>query len=154
MAMKQSAGLLLYRHQEGNLEVLLVHPSGPFWKNKDAGAWSIPKGEFTADEDGLAAAIRETKEETGQLFNGNFTPLLPITLKSGKTIYAWALEADFDTATLTSNSFSLEWPPKSGKIIAVPEVDRAAWCSVSEAKEKINNAQWALVEQLTKLYEL
>ena len=149
--MKQSAGLLLYRHNKGNLEVLLVHPGGPFWKNKDAGAWSIPKGEFTSDEDGLAAAIRETREETGQLFAGQFIPLQPIKQKNGKTVYAWALEADFDTAKLVSNTFLLEWPPKSGKKIEVPEVDRAAWCTISEAKEKINTAQWELVEQLIQL---
>lgn len=149
--MKQSAGLLLYRYKGDILEVLLVHPGGPFWKNKEAGAWSIPKGEFDANEDGLAAAIRETYEETGQLFEGDFTPLLPIKQKNGKVVYAWALKADFDTAILTSNTFPLEWPPKSGKTILVPEVDRAAWCSLNDAKEKINPAQWALIEQLVQL---
>jgi len=149
--MKQSAGLLLYRRRNDRLQVLLVHPGGPFWKKKDAGAWSIPKGEFDADEDGLAAAIRETREETGSLFTGNFIPLSPIKQKNGKTVYAWVLETDFDTATLVSNTFPLEWPPKSGKTIDVPEVDRAGWFNLNEAKEKINSAQWALIEQLVKL---
>lgn len=151
--MKQSAGLLLYRYSNQMLEVLLVHPGGPFWKNKEAGAWSVPKGEFDATEDGLAAAIREAKEETGCLFSGNFRPLSPIKQKNGKTVYAWALQADFDTATLTSNTFPLEWPPKSGKIIEVPEVDRAEWFNSEEAKEKINSAQRALIEQLVKWCE-
>ena len=149
--MKQSAGLLLYRRNHGVPEVLLVHPGGPFWKHRDAGAWSIPKGEFDANEDGLAAAIRETQEETGFLFSGEFKPLSPVRQKNGKTVYAWALEADFDTATLTSNCFLLEWPPKSGKTIPVPEVDRAAWFNLSDAKEKINSAQWALIEQVAEL---
>ena len=149
--MKRSAGLLIYRRLKGTLEVLLVHPGGPFWKNKEAGAWSIPKGEFDENEDGLAAAIRETQEETGCLFEGKFIALLPITQKNRKTVYAWALEADFDTTTLISNTFPLEWPPKSGKFIIVPEVDRAAWFNVKDAKEKINGAQWALVEQLVQL---
>ncbi len=149
--MKQSAGLLLYRYSNDILEILLVHPGGPFWKNKDSGAWSIPKGEFNANEDGLAAAIREAKEETGKLFTGNFVPLFPIKQKNGKTVYAWAAETDFDTATFTSNTFSLEWPPKSGKTIDVPEVDRAEWFNLTNAKEKINSAQWALIEQLVKL---
>lgn len=152
--MKQSAGLLLYRQHLGHLEVLLVHPGGPFWKGKDAGAWSIPKGEFNLTEDGLAAAIRETKEETGRLFSGNFIPLLPIKQKNGKTVYAWVLETDFETATLTSNIFLMEWPPKSGKMVEIPEVDRAAWCNLSDTKEKINVAQWGLVAQLVKLLKL
>lgn len=150
--MKQSAGLLLYRRGQDELEVLLVHPGGPFWKGKDAGAWSIPKGEFDADEDGLAAAIRETREETGCTFEGKFIPLSPVKQKNGKIVYAWVLEADFDTSTLTSNTFLLEWPPRSAKIIEVPEVDRAVWCNLSEAKVKVNNAQWALIEQLVQLY--
>ena len=149
--MKQSAGLLLYRRQHNELQVLLVHPGGPFWKNKDAGAWSVPKGEFGPEEEGLAAAIRETKEETGHLFAGSFIPLQPVKLKSGKTVHAWALETDFDTATLNSNTFLFQWPPRSGKMIEIPEVDRAQWCSLVEAKEKINPAQWNLIEQLIAL---
>ena len=149
--MKQSAGLLLYRRQQNALEVLLVHPGGPFWKKKDAGAWSIPKGEFGPEEDGLAAAVRETKEETGHLFEGKFILLQPVTLKSGKMVYAWALEADFDTKELISNTFLFQWPPQSGKMIEIPEVDRAEWFSPAQAKEKINPAQWNLIEQLQQL---
>ena len=149
--MKQSAGLLLYRRQENELQILLVHPGGPFWKNKDAGAWGIPKGELGPEEDGLAAAIRETQEETGHLFEGHFIPLQPVKLKSGKTVYAWALETDFDPATLISNTFRFQWPPKSGKMIDISEVDKAAWLTPEEAKEKINPAQWNLIEQLQDL---
>jgi predicted NUDIX family NTP pyrophosphohydrolase len=146
--MKQSAGLLLYRYKENQLQVLLVHPGGPFWKNKDAGAWSIPKGEFATDEDGLTAAIRETKEETGQLFTGKFVALQPVKQRNGKVVHAWALESDFDTGTLVSNTFLFQWPPRSGKMIEIPEVDRAEWLTPEEAKEKIILAQWNLIEQL------
>lgn len=146
--MKQSAGLLIYRYQKEQLQVLLVHPGGPFWKNKNAGAWSIPKGEYNENEEGLHAAIRETKEETGYQFSGNFIPLKPIKLKSGKVVHAWALESDFDTTTLSSNFFPFQWPPRSGKMIDIPEVDRAEWFTTEQAKDKINPAQWNLIEQL------
>jgi predicted NUDIX family NTP pyrophosphohydrolase len=148
MAKKQSAGLLLYRFRGDNLEVLLIHPGGPFWKNKDAGAWSVPKGEFEDDEDALAAAKRETQEELGQSFTGKFTALEPVKLKTGKVVYAWALEGDFDPEKLVSNTFEMEWPPRSGKKIMVPEADKAAWFSPKEAKEKINAAQVNFIEQL------
>ena len=149
--MKQSAGLLLFRRQLAALQVLLVHPGGPFWKNKEVGAWSIPKGEFGPEEDSLAAAIRETKEETGHLFKGEFVSLQPVKLKSGKVVYAWAIEADFDTDQLISNTFMFQWPPRSGKMIEIPEVDKAQWFSPDQAKEKINPAQWNLIEQLQEL---
>jgi predicted NUDIX family NTP pyrophosphohydrolase len=148
MAKKQSAGLLLYRFRGDNLEVLLIHPGGPFWKNKDAGAWSVPKGEFEDDEDALAAAKRETQEELGRAFTGKFTALEPVKLKTGKIAYAWALEADFDPEKLVSNIFEMEWPPRSGKKIMVPEADKAAWLSPKEAKEKINAAQVNFIDQL------
>lgn len=153
MAKKQSAGLLLYRFRAHNLEVLLVHPGGPFWKNKDAGAWSVPKGEFTDNEDPLAAAKRETEEELGRSFTGKFTALEPVKLKTGKIVYAWALEADFDPETLVSNTFEMEWPPRSGKKIMVPEVDKVAWLTPEEAREKVNPAQVSFIDQLLLILE-
>ena len=148
---KQSAGLLVYRFRGKEIEVFLVHPGGPFWKNKDNGAWSIPKGEFSEDEDPLAAAIREMEEETGYHAKGNFIPLTPVTQKSGKRVLAWAVEGDPDPGHITSNTFETEWPPRSGKKQAFPEVDRAAWFSPAEAKEKINPAQVAFINELLTL---
>ncbi len=145
---KQSAGILLYRIVNHNLEVLLAHPGGPFFKNKDAGVWSIPKGEFTDDEDALTAAKREFLEETGQQVNGVFIPLEPVLLKSGKIVFAWAVEGDLDHAFVTSNFFEMEWPPKSGNQQSFPEIDRAAWLDVETAKVKINAAQVSFIEQL------
>lgn len=146
--MKTSAGILLYRFNKKNVEVFLVHPGGPFWKNKDEGAWSIPKGEYTEDEEPLKAAIREFKEETGISVEGDFIPLKPVKLKSGKLVKAWALEKDIDATVIKSNTFLLEWPPKSGKKIEVPEIDRAGWFAIQEAKEKINTGQLPLLEEL------
>jgi predicted NUDIX family NTP pyrophosphohydrolase len=146
--MKQSAGILLYRKNKKQWEVLLVHPGGPFFKNKDDGAWSVPKGEFTDDENALDAAIREFEEETGFSCNGDFIALAPVKLKSGKTVYAWALEKDIDAAIIKSNDFEMEWPPKSGKRQRFPEVDRAAWFSPAEAKQKINASQVAFIDEL------
>src|SRR5580765_7437459 len=123
---KQSAGLLVYRQPLGHLEVLLVHPGGPFWKNKDAGAWTIPKGELLANEDPLQAALRECHEELGFEPTGKFIPLNPVQQKAGKIIHAWAVFADWDPSQLRSNSFPLEWPPRSGKVQEFPEVDHAA----------------------------
>src|SRR5262245_55231381 len=134
--MKTSAGILLYRKRK-NPEVFLVHPGGPFWKNKDEGAWSIPKGEYSEDEDPLAAAIREFQEETGVTVGGDFVPLTPVKLKSGKWVKAWALEGDLDPSAVKSNTFLLEWPPRSGKKIEVPEIDNAKWFTILEAKSKI-----------------
>src|ERR1700749_2222370 len=118
---KQSAGILLYRQASKQTEVFLVHPGGPFWMNKDAGAWSIPKGEFT-DEDPLAAARREFEEETGFSVDGKFIALPPLKQKSGKLVMAWALQKNIDASKIKSNEFEMEWPPRSGKLITIPEV--------------------------------
>ena len=146
--MKTSAGILLYRFNKKKLEVFLVHPGGPFWKNKDEGAWSIPKGELDENEDALKAAMREFKEETGISVSGDFIPLNTVKLKSGKLVQAWALEKDIDAAIIKSNTFLLEWPPKSGKKIDVPEIDKAEWFTIPEAKKKINTGQLPLLEEL------
>lgn len=154
MSKKQSAGLLVYKKSKDKLEVFLVHPGGPFWKNKDAGAWSIPKGEFENDEMPLTAAIREFKEETGKIIQGKFIELNPIEQKSGKKVYAWAIEESIDTGNFVSNTFEMEWPPHSGKIQSFPEVDKCAWFLIGDAKEKINVAQVDFLTQLeNKLME-
>ena len=147
----QSAGVLLYRERDGRLEVLLVHPGGPFWAKKDDGSWSIPKGEFIEGEDPEAAALREFAEETGQVLEGETTPLRPVRQAGGKTVHAFAVRADFDPATLVSNTFALEWPPKSGRRQEFPEVDQAEWFAIGEAKTKINAAQADLLSQLERL---
>jgi predicted NUDIX family NTP pyrophosphohydrolase len=146
--MRTSAGILLYRKKNNFIEVFLVHPGGPFWKNKDKGAWSIPKGEFTKDEDPLTVAKREFNEETGQAVAGDFVELTPIKQKGGKMVYAWAVEGDADAEQIVSNAFKQEWPYKSGKWITIPEVDKAGWFGVEEAKEKMNPAQLDLIEEL------
>ena len=148
---KKSAGLLLYREGAEGLEVLLVHPGGPFWARKDDGAWSIPKGEFEDTEDPLIAAKREFEEETGTPPDGEFIPLQPLKQAGGKLVYAWALCADFDTASLRSNTFSMEWPSRSGRRPEFPEVDRAAWFSLDEARRKILKGQAAFLDQLLRL---
>lgn len=148
--MKQSAGILLFRKRSKQVEVLLAHPGGPFWKNKDAGAWSIPKGEYDDEEDPLSAAIREFKEETGLNMDGAFLELSPIRQRSGKIVKAWALEADPDISQFKSNSFHLEWPPKSGKEIEVPEIDQLKWFSMEEAMRKILPAQLPLLHELVE----
>jgi predicted NUDIX family NTP pyrophosphohydrolase len=148
---KQSAGILVYRIINKKPEVFLVHPGGPFWKNKDAAAWSIPKGEFDADESALDAAKREFEEETGILLKGKFIELRPVKQKSGKTVYAWAYEGDIDASTIRSNSFEIEWPPKSGKKTSFPEIDKAGWFDIKTGKEKINAYQVNLLEQLAHL---
>jgi predicted NUDIX family NTP pyrophosphohydrolase len=147
-AKKQSAGLLVYRLVKKKPEVFLVHPGGPFWKNKDAAAWSIPKGEFEDDEPALKAAQREFEEETGIKPTGKFIELQPVKQKSGKTVYTWALEADIDPSIIKSNLFEMEWPPKSGKKASFPEIDRADWFDMATGKEKINAYQVPLLEQL------
>ncbi|SDD92903.1 Predicted NTP pyrophosphohydrolase, NUDIX family [Mucilaginibacter pineti] len=147
---KQSAGILLYRKVNKVLQVFLVHPGGPFWKNKDDGAWSVPKGEYEDDEDPLTAAKREFYEETVQYIDGDFTRLSPVKLKSGKTIQAWAVEGDIDHENIKSNLFEMEWPPKSGKKQSFAEVDRGGWFTVDEAKIKLNVAQVGFVEELVE----
>jgi predicted NUDIX family NTP pyrophosphohydrolase len=148
---KQSAGILLYRNKGGRLQFFLVHPGGPFYRSKDEGAWSIPKGEFLDDEDSLAAAKREFLEETGQTIDGDFINLQPVRLKSGKIIYAWAIEGDIDHEVITSNLFEIEWPPRSGKMQSFPEVDRANWFEADEAKIKLNATQVDLIEELVNI---
>jgi predicted NUDIX family NTP pyrophosphohydrolase len=147
---KSSAGLVLYRVRDGALEVLLVHPGGPFWARKDSGAWTIPKGEVEPEEDQLTAARREFEEELGFSPSGEFVSLGTITQKAGKIVQAWALEGDCDPKGIKSNSFVIEWPLHSGKKQSFPEVDRAAFFGMEEAKRKINPAQ---VELLSRLQE-
>ncbi len=143
-----SAGLLLYRRSGTHIEVLLVHPGGPFWARKDLGAWSIPKGEFDPSEHPLEAAKREFAEETGTAIEGRFLPLAPVRQAGGKTVHAWAVEGRFDPGTLRSNTFSLEWPRGSGQMRQFPEVDHAAWFPLEEARKKILEAQAPLLDQL------
>jgi predicted NUDIX family NTP pyrophosphohydrolase len=144
--MRKSAGILLFRKRCEQMEFFLVHPGGPFWKGKEKGAWSIPKGEFT-DEEPLKAALREFEEETGIALKGDLKPLTPVKLKSGKIIYAWALEGDADAEKIRSNYFDLEWPPRSGKRISVPEVDKAGWFATDVAMELLNPYQAAFVQE-------
>ena len=151
---KQSAGVLLFRERLGHLEVLLVHPGGPFWARRDAGAWSIPKGELDPGEDPGTAAFRELKEETGWAPAGEALALNPVRQAGGKQVYAWALEASLDEETLKSNTFSMEWPPKSGNQQEFPEVDRAEWFDLDVARVKILPGQLALLEDLERKLRL
>lgn len=145
---KRSAGILMFRRRDSGIEVLLVHPGGPFWKNKDAGAWSIPKGEHGEADDPLEAVKREFKEETGIPVRGEFVALDEIKQPSGKLIRAWALEGDCNAATIRSNTFSMEWPPKSGRMQEFPEVDRAEWFSMDEARKRIVKGQSGFLDRL------
>jgi predicted NUDIX family NTP pyrophosphohydrolase len=148
-ARRNSAGILLYRRDDAATEVLLVHPGGPFWARKDAGAWSIPKGELDEGEDPRACALREFAEETGtRLPDGALDELGSVKLKGGKVVVAFAVEGDLDPATIASNTFELEWPPRSGRVQAFPEIDRAAWFGLDAAREKLNPAQAAFVDRL------
>jgi predicted NUDIX family NTP pyrophosphohydrolase len=146
---KRSAGILLYRRAGDGLEVLLVHPGGPFWAVKDAGVWSIPKGEHDDGEDALAAALREFHEETGTaLVPGALTDLGTVKQRAGKVVQAWAAEGDLDADAVRSNAFTMEWPPRSGRMREFPEVDRAAWFGIEEARERVNPAQAAFLDRL------
>jgi len=147
---KRSAGILLYKHAGTDPRVLLVHPGGPFWAKKDAGAWSIPKGEYSEPEEALATAKREFAEETGASVEGTFLPLGDVKQKGGKLVSAWALEGDFDPARLICNQFEMEWPPRSGRKQSFPEVDRARWFSPEEAQQKILPAQSEFIARLLR----
>lgn len=148
---KQGAGLLVYRRHDGRLQVLLAHPGGPFFQNKDAGVWTIPKGEPDPDEDLLNAACREFQEETSIEPTGPFTPLTSVKQKGGKVVHAWAFEGDCDASVLVSNTFTMEWPPKSGRQMEFPEMDKAVFFDLDVAKSKINPAQVGLLEELENL---
>jgi predicted NUDIX family NTP pyrophosphohydrolase len=147
-----SAGLLMYRHASGEVQYFLVHPGGPFYTKKDVGVWTIPKGLAEKDEDLLTAAKREFEEETGIVPEGEFTPLGTVKLKTGKVVHAWAFEGNWNEADgISSNTFEMEWPPRSRKRIAVPEADRASWFSYPEVKQKIHEAQIPFIERLREL---
>jgi len=145
---KRSAGMLMYRRTDARLEVLLVHPGGPFWAKKDLGAWSLPKGEYAAGEEPLAVAMREFEEETGTRPGGDFLPLGESVQPGRKIVTAWAVEGDFDVGALKSNLFEMEWPPKSGRKTSFPEVDRAEWFSIEDARKKILRGQGAFLDRL------
>ncbi len=149
---KHSAGILLYRFRENRLEVLLIHPGGPYWKNRDLGAWMIPKGQIEEGEETLEAALREFKEETSFTLSEE-NPFLPLTyarLSSGKKVFAFACEGDIDASKVKSIEFEMEWPPKSGKIASFPEVDRAAWFTMEEAYQKILKSLSGLLDELVE----
>ena len=147
---KLSAGLLMFRRRGDTLEVLLVHPGGPFWAKKDLGAWSIPKGEYTEGEDALAAARREFEEETGFAATGEFLQLTDLRQPGGKIVSAWAFEGDCDPSLARSNTFSMEWPPGSGKTREFPEVDRAAWFTIETARLKLLKGQKGFLGELAE----
>ena len=148
---KMSAGILMFRLVEGQLQVLLAHPGGPFWAKKDWNAWSIPKGEFGEEEEPLEAALREVEEETGIILSGDFIELEPVNTKAGKKIFAWALATDVDLSVFQSNHFEMEWPPRSGKRQSFPEIDRIAWFEITEAEKRILESQVPLLAQLKDL---
>jgi predicted NUDIX family NTP pyrophosphohydrolase len=145
---KRSAGLLVYKVETGEVRVFLVHPGGPFWRNKDLGAWTIPKGEIAGGEDALAAACREFREETGQDIAGEFAALTPCRQAGGKIVEAWAVASDIDADAIVSNTFEIEWPPRSGRRQSFPEIDRAAWFTLADARERINKGQATLLDEL------
>ena len=151
MARKDSAGIMLYRYYDSSLEIFLVHPGGPFWKNKDSGAWSIPKGEFDKGEDPLEAARREFHEETGFSVEGSFIALSPVRQRGGKVVHAWAVEGDCDAESIKSNSFTMEWPPRSGQRKEFLEVDRAEWFSLERARQKLLKGQLVLLDELQRI---
>ena len=145
---KRSAGLLMFRSTGGELEVFLVHPGGPFWTGKDAGAWTVPKGEYVDGEEPLDAAKREFTEETGFTAKGNFIALGTVRQTSGKIVNAWAFEGDCDPRKLKSNFCEIEWPPRSGRKLEIPEVDRGAWFGLSEARKRILKSQEPFLDVL------
>jgi predicted NUDIX family NTP pyrophosphohydrolase len=147
---KQSAGLLLFRKAEAGIEVLLVHPGGPLWARKDEGAWSIPKGEIAQGEDPFRAALREFDEEMGRAVDGTFVALQPQRQAGGKIVYAWAVQSDFDSSRLGSATFSMEWPPRSGRQQVFPEIDRAAWFPLDMARLKILKGQVGFLDDLER----
>jgi predicted NUDIX family NTP pyrophosphohydrolase len=149
--MKRSAGILAFRKSGELWEVFLVHPGGPFWKNKDEHAWSVPKGEFTEEENPFDAAVREFREETGFTVTGSFTRLEPVRQPGGKIVHVWAVEAELNPGEIRSNTFTIEWPPRLGKEIEVPEVDKADWFSLQDAYLKIHKGQRAVLEQFERL---
>lgn len=151
---KLSAGLIMYRWRDGHLEVFLIHPGGPFWANRDRGAWSIPKGEYEEDEEPLQAAIREFHEETGFIADGPFYELGSITQAGGKVVIAWAFKGDCDPSKLTSNLCQVEWPARSGRLIEFPEVDRGNWFSIAAAREHILKSQEPLLNRLCTALQL
>jgi predicted NUDIX family NTP pyrophosphohydrolase len=148
---KTSAGIIVYRHRENWLEVFLVHPGGPFWAKKDLGAWSIPKGEFSEPEDPLTAAFREFQEETGLSLEGPFEPLAPRKQPGGKIVHAWAAEGDLDPRQIKSNTFLLEWQKGSGRQKEYPEIDRAEWFELAEARQRILPGQAGFLDELSEL---
>ena len=148
---KTSAGILLYRRSPAGIEVFLVHPGGPFWAKRDIGSWTVPKGEVNSDENLLQAAKREFHEETGARVDGEFVELAPVRQPSGKMVHGWAVEGDVDAAAITSNTFSIEWPPKSGKTREFPEIDRGGWFALAEAREKLLPGQVPLLDQLIRI---
>ena len=151
---KQSAGILVHRLKNNKREVFLIHMGGPFWANKDEGGWSIPKGELQEQEDALSAARREFLEETGFNIEGDFIPLNPVRQSSGKIIYSWAVEGEFEASAIKSNLFEIEWPPKSGKMQSFPEADRAEWFTLEKAKTKILKYQQPLIDELIILLKI
>jgi predicted NUDIX family NTP pyrophosphohydrolase len=148
---RTSAGLLMFRRRDGTLEVLLVHPGGPFWAKKDLGAWTIPKGELEKGEDPLATARREFQEETGMAPSGPFHALGSIKQKAGKIVHAWAFEGDIAAETIKSNTVKVEWPPRSGRWSEFPEVDRAEWFRIDDARRRLNPAQVPFLDHLVQL---
>jgi predicted NUDIX family NTP pyrophosphohydrolase len=151
---KRSAGLMMYRRETRSLQVFLVHPGGPFFAKKDLGAWTIPKGEYLEDEQPLEAAKREFQEETGFPVPETFLDLGSIRQAGGKIVSAWAFEGNCDPAKMISNNCEVEWPPRSGRLIEIPEADRGAWFSIAEAKERIKSTQIPLLDRLTKALDL
>jgi predicted NUDIX family NTP pyrophosphohydrolase len=147
---KRSAGILVYRRRDAGLEVFLVHPGGPFWAKKDFRAWSIPKGEYGDGEDPFAVALREFEEETGQRIAGSWLPLAPVKTPGGKLLTCWAVEGEADAERIVSNEFAMEWPPRSGKTRMFPEVDRAAWFPLAEARERVHAGMVPILDELAE----